>query len=794
MEIKKSEVYKGGDSRGMFGQGITDVLFFNDMGVIKSITQKGESVCRFIKEKKGKNFEYYYDVGKGKNIKKEIKKLFNLEIKSGTLVEFKLNDKLHVPRYENIVEKLNNEPMLRLINENKYRDLELIHKSKKELRATIKYKQPKGEEILKEDLNLEYEGYPILGKLKLFKSESVVDKHTKGLLIFDKGGAVLAQEDFGFDSDKALDNIFGRLELKGVKKLIIEKLDDQESIVLDSRDGFDKQHDFYEYLKKEVSKILKKVFKKDSEEEKDQSTTATDKKVFEEINKIYENIFEDNSGGNIEGFNDIVENGIEFDRKSISIQKDLIYKIAIKIDRNSDLIPEKGNIKIECDKKNIVLSPKNINIEEVEKTKKICRKIITIRGKSVEKSIISAKIENAFSEMFVNCTAKKYIYPENGLEFYPKEINCKPNMDKEAELFIDLRKIKQKKKIKLNSSNQDINIKEKELIVPPPHDWNEPTITKVKIVFSGKNLGDSGKINANYKKYSADLEVNIRESEPKKNKGIFKGWRFEKLSETYLRPWEYGEDGFIKIHNEHPINKFYFGQNPKKDIIRKDIKAQLYLSELITDAVIVSQLDKMVDKGKIDDDPSSIMYDIYKKKKEWGEKIYNSYVNKKKLAIQSNIEENLLKNLKKKDSLHNSRDMTILHSRLIDSKTYQEIADSFKITRERVRQIIEKYTKKKIKLDSNINIKIEIKDKQKSKELINKIINNIAETHRLKGKDILSATRRKEVVLARSLVCYQLRNELNLSFSEIGRILGDRDHTTIMHAVKKIDKMLKKST
>jgi len=38
---------------------------------------------------------------------------------------------------------------------------------------------------------------------------------------------------------------------------------------------------------------------------------------------------------------------------------------------------------------------------------------------------------------------------------------------------------------------------------------------------------------------------------------------------------------------------------------------------------------------------------------------------------------------------------------------------------------------------------------------------------------------------------YLLREELNASFPSIGRKMGDKDHTTVMHAYKKISLELK---
>lgn len=58
-------------------------------------------------------------------------------------------------------------------------------------------------------------------------------------------------------------------------------------------------------------------------------------------------------------------------------------------------------------------------------------------------------------------------------------------------------------------------------------------------------------------------------------------------------------------------------------------------------------------------------------------------------------------------------------------------------------------------------------------------------------KQIKGPSRKKAIVEVRDLVAYILRQYAGLSYPVIGRILGDRDHTTIMHAYSKIERRLK---
>ena len=67
-----------------------------------------------------------------------------------------------------------------------------------------------------------------------------------------------------------------------------------------------------------------------------------------------------------------------------------------------------------------------------------------------------------------------------------------------------------------------------------------------------------------------------------------------------------------------------------------------------------------------------------------------------------------------------------------------------------------------------------------------KIIQSVADFYDLKEKEILSSSRKKEVVNPRQVAMYLLREELKSSYPFIGRKLGGRDHTTAIHAYEKI--------
>lgn len=67
-----------------------------------------------------------------------------------------------------------------------------------------------------------------------------------------------------------------------------------------------------------------------------------------------------------------------------------------------------------------------------------------------------------------------------------------------------------------------------------------------------------------------------------------------------------------------------------------------------------------------------------------------------------------------------------------------------------------------------------------------KIIRAVAEFYDISEKDLVNRSRRKEIVKPRQIAMYLLREELKCSFPFIGERLGKKDHTTAIHAYKKV--------
>ena len=68
------------------------------------------------------------------------------------------------------------------------------------------------------------------------------------------------------------------------------------------------------------------------------------------------------------------------------------------------------------------------------------------------------------------------------------------------------------------------------------------------------------------------------------------------------------------------------------------------------------------------------------------------------------------------------------------------------------------------------------------------VVNQVAQYYKLSVDKLLSLDRSRDVARPRQVAMYLLREEVHISYPQIGAVLGGRDHTTVMYAVDKIKK------
>lgn len=72
-----------------------------------------------------------------------------------------------------------------------------------------------------------------------------------------------------------------------------------------------------------------------------------------------------------------------------------------------------------------------------------------------------------------------------------------------------------------------------------------------------------------------------------------------------------------------------------------------------------------------------------------------------------------------------------------------------------------------------------------------RIIEAVGDYYNLTEEQIKSKIRTSQIALARHISIYLCRDMLNTPLTQLGKIFGGRDHTTIMSSVEKVEKMLK---
>lgn len=70
---------------------------------------------------------------------------------------------------------------------------------------------------------------------------------------------------------------------------------------------------------------------------------------------------------------------------------------------------------------------------------------------------------------------------------------------------------------------------------------------------------------------------------------------------------------------------------------------------------------------------------------------------------------------------------------------------------------------------------------------IDRIVRSIARQAEISPGDMFGQSRKRRFVRPRHAAMYLIRQHIGLSYLRIGQIFGDRDHTTVLHAVKAVE-------
>ncbi|WP_242964923.1 chromosomal replication initiator protein DnaA [Scatolibacter rhodanostii] len=84
-----------------------------------------------------------------------------------------------------------------------------------------------------------------------------------------------------------------------------------------------------------------------------------------------------------------------------------------------------------------------------------------------------------------------------------------------------------------------------------------------------------------------------------------------------------------------------------------------------------------------------------------------------------------------------------------------------------------------------------INNSQPTPVTVDKIIEEVGRTYGVSSDEILSQLRKAEISTARQIAMYIVREITQLSMVEVGKTFGGRDHSTVVYAIKQVEKNIK---
>ncbi|MDO8494874.1 MAG: chromosomal replication initiator protein DnaA [Deltaproteobacteria bacterium] len=85
-------------------------------------------------------------------------------------------------------------------------------------------------------------------------------------------------------------------------------------------------------------------------------------------------------------------------------------------------------------------------------------------------------------------------------------------------------------------------------------------------------------------------------------------------------------------------------------------------------------------------------------------------------------------------------------------------------------------------------------EKEKKRTTADSILLSVAQYYQIALNDIKSARRMREFSYPRQIAMFLCKKHLHLSYPEIGQKFGGKDHTTVMHACRKIERLMEQDT
>lgn len=606
----KSGRSEGHKTRGLYGQGASDVLFncslHNKTASIKSIKDSKLYTCKFL----WKDDKQWVDAKESKTHVRDVRGSLGIP-NNGTVVSFGLPDQVGIPR--DVIEEIRKFYMLRFVFNRQNRHVTLITKTaSKTERTVLHYDFPKVSEdnlILERDISFNYEGHNVTGKLELYEVDSK-DEDQYGelkILTYDDEENVYDNMFFGFgDKHPGTENLFGYLRLNGTADIISEKLNQKipEEILTDSRDGFNRKHEFYQLLEAEVDPLLdsalKRINSKRGEPEISLNKQKEWQEAFKEINKYFKEELEEDIGGVDTGIQPPAE-GLKFLFTRIKITAGKKYSIKLLV--NKQVIPLGTKITISGGSGEIEFNPSELKLKEEDTFEgNLATKSISISGIEVSEDdveLVATSSTGHQARLFIAVINREIHYPRYGMEFWPENLYIRPNINSKAHLFIDINKFPVGSKVDFRSDDGRLKVLTNTQGVDREHLVSD-IIAEVPCHIESQQNDYSTELIASSGNRETRVKVTVKDHDapPPGSGGFLSGVKIRKESNQFWQTFYNPTDGNININSGNNVNLLHLGElnlnNPK--LTKQQTK---YVAELCANESAKQLVKRQVEKGKI---------------------------------------------------------------------------------------------------------------------------------------------------------------------------------------------------
>ncbi len=582
---------KGAPARGLFGQGISDVLFFHDRGLVQSVVDRVLYKCPFIKN--GGDWEVDPKRTTA-NVNKQLREALHIPSGNGTVVSLQPAVRKPVRRFAATLERL---PMLRLINSDPTKMVRYIEIDEAGVAVShdLRYEFPEGELLATQDVSFTYEKHSeVTAHIELRRAVKPLEEET-GLLVFDDKKAVYDLTLFGLTDPS--ETLFGTVRLSGAREIIIEKMnqEDPEEILSDDRNGFVVSHSFYKALQAAVQPAIEPyISNAPKPEPADRLSTKqreNQRRALDIFNNLYKDMIEDVVAVTKPGKDSSPPaGGIEFDRRNITATEGKTYGLGLNI--NVSMIPVGSFITLSCDNDLISVKPESFEVVDEMVNEGLARRLVTISGTTAgESGLVQASFKEYAATTVVTIKDEVVVYPET-MSFDPDLTTVKQDGSGRGFLYVNTSVIPIGSHLRFEVVNSTTEL----LLEDYEHYLTQDDLAYEDVARLRVNLivGEKGRaeVQATDGTHLAVLTVRVvgsKDDEPKEPQAVFSDWQFAEIG----RPQCYYDSdktsktrGVLLVNRSHPLNQLYFGAEPTKESVSRSMTASAYLAEQLLDAAL----------------------------------------------------------------------------------------------------------------------------------------------------------------------------------------------------------------